>query len=153
MPGVECATKTHVAGRAAPVLDGKDHPADKNGHERDRAEDRSGKPEQGRFVFDEWEKSHHGKEEHHPDELLPEPPGVGILECGLLLIGVLQGLSFARPNKQSAEVDTLIPERRLQCSALPRSTQSVWSRPMATDLAGNGQSREHTYEQSSFIGV
>ena len=31
-------------------------------------------------------------------ELLPQPVGVGILECGSLLVSVLQGLSCSRPN-------------------------------------------------------
>ncbi|HEX2485471.1 MAG TPA: hypothetical protein VHQ66_09230, partial [Myxococcota bacterium] len=59
---------------------------------------RSREPEEGGAVLRECEQRHHGKEEHHHDELLPQSLGVGILECGSLLVGVLQGLSLARPN-------------------------------------------------------
>jgi hypothetical protein len=50
--GVECATKAHVAGRAAPVSDGKDHRAD-HGNDGDQAEDRFGEPEEGGALFSE----------------------------------------------------------------------------------------------------
>ena len=94
--GVECATKAHVARRAAPVSEGKDHCAD-GANEKERAEDGFGEPEE-RAVFGECEWSHHSKEEHYHDELLPEPLCLGIPECDSLLVGVLHSLSFARPN-------------------------------------------------------
>ena len=44
-------------------------------------------------VFNECERRHHSKEEHYPDELLPQPLRVGVLERGSLLVGVLQDSS------------------------------------------------------------
>ena len=98
MLGAECATEVIVASGTAPVSAVEDHPADENGNETDRAEDRSGEPKEGGAVFDEWKRRHRSNEEHNHEELLPQPLGVGILKCGSLLVGVLQGLSFARPN-------------------------------------------------------
>ena len=96
MLGIECATEVVVASGAAPVSAVEDHPADDDGNERDRAEDRSGEPEEGGAVFDEWEWNHHSKEKHQHDELLPQPLRISILECGPLLVGVVQGVSPSR---------------------------------------------------------
>ena len=113
MLGVERATEVIVASGAAPVSAVEDHPADDDGNERDRAEDRSGEPEVGGAIFDEWKRRHHSKEKHKHDELLPQPHGVGILECGSLLVGVLHGLPFARPN---APVQRRAAERTVNCN-------------------------------------
>jgi len=102
MLGVECATEVILASGAAPVSAVEDRPADDDDNERDRADDRSGEPEEGGAIFDEWERRHQGNEEHNHEELLPQPLGVGILERGSLLVGVLQGLPFARSGGRSA---------------------------------------------------
>src|SRR5262245_52015776 len=111
---VECATEVVVASAAAPVSAVEDHPADGDGNERDRAEDRSGEPEEGGVVFDEWERRHHREEEHNHDELLPQPLGVGILECGCCWSVYSKGFPSRGPtDRRSADGRGNLPQRHL----------------------------------------
>lgn len=87
---IEGATEVFIASGAAPVSVIEDHPADYDGKERDRANDRSGEPENGGIVVDKRQGRHHCKEEHYHEELLPQSLRVGLLECSLLLVGVPQ---------------------------------------------------------------